>query len=105
MALGLTPSKPAVMVRPDYAGDNVQFVAPDILNEVLKLSMGAVTLGMMLGLLIWTTGWLKRSFWVALSMTVGFGLYGLQLGRTAGTHPLVTALLLGIAAGVLSLEL
>lgn len=83
----------------------MQLVAPEILAEVLKLSPGAVYLGMMLGFMLWTTGWLKRTFWTAASITVGFGIYGLQLGKTAGTHPLVTALLLGISAGVLALEL
>lgn len=80
-------------------------VVPDILAEVLKLSFGAQLLGLILGIGLWVTGWWRRSFWVALFVTLGFGIYGLELGRASGTHPLVTALLLGIAAGVLSLEL
>ena len=83
----------------------MQFVAPDILAEFARLSVGAVGLGFLLGLLLWTTGWMKRTFWFALSSTVGFGLYGLYLGRASGTHPLVTGLLLGLSAGLLSLEL
>jgi hypothetical protein len=84
---------------------HVQLVAPDILNEVLQLSPGACGLGVIIGLLIWTTGWIRRTFWFALAVTTGFGLYGLSLGRAAGTHPLVTALLLALAAGLLALEL
>ncbi len=83
----------------------MQLVAPDILAEVARLSFGAVCCGFLLGLLLWFTGWMKRTFWFALASTVGFGLYGLYLGRASGTHPLVTGLLLGLSAGVLSLEL
>lgn len=83
----------------------MQLVAPDILAEAARLSVGGVGLGFILGLLLWFTGWMKRTFWFALASTVGFGLYGLYLGRASGTHPLVTGLLLGLAAGVLSLEL
>lgn len=80
-------------------------VAPDILAEVLRLSFGAQVLGLALGMALWMTGWMKRNFWVALTVTTGFGLYGLHLGRASGTHPLVTALLLGICAGLLAAEL
>lgn len=80
-------------------------VAPDILAEVLRLSFGAQMLGLALGVALWMTGWMKRNFWIALAATAGFGLYGLQLGRATGTHPLVTALLLGISAGILAYEL
>jgi hypothetical protein len=83
----------------------MQLVAPDILAEIARLSVGAVGLGFLLGLLLWTTGWMKRTFWFALTVTIAFGLYGLSLGRASGTHPLVTGLLLGLSAGVLSLEL
>jgi hypothetical protein len=80
-------------------------VAPDILAEVLRLSFGAQMIGLGLGLALWMTGWMRRNFWIALSVTAGFGLYGLHLGRATGTHPLVTALILGISAGILANEL
>jgi hypothetical protein len=80
-------------------------VAPDILSEVLRLSFGAQIIGLALGLGLWLTGWMRRNFWVAFAVTAGFGLYGLQLGRMTGAHPLVTALLLGISAGILAAEL
>ncbi|MBX7102666.1 MAG: hypothetical protein K1X57_01200 [Gemmataceae bacterium] len=83
----------------------MQLVTPEILAEVGRLSLPAVAIGFMLGLALWLTGWMKRTFWIALSVTSGFGLYGLGLGRASGTHPLVTALLLGIAAGFLAIEL
>lgn len=83
----------------------MQFVAPDILAEVARLSVATVGLGFLLGLLLWTTGWMKRTFWLALFSTIGFGLYGLNLGRASGAHPLVTGILLGLAAGLLSMEL
>lgn len=80
-------------------------VAPDILAEVFRLSFGAQLLGLAFGLALWMTGWMRRNFWVALAVTAGFGLYGLQLGRASGSHPLITALLLGISAGLLASEL
>jgi hypothetical protein len=83
----------------------VQLIAPEIVAEVGRLSRSGVFAGFALGLAIWATGWMRRTFWVSLAVTVGFGLFGLQIGREAGTHPLVTALLLGISAGALAVEL
>jgi len=83
----------------------MQLVVPEILAEVARLSPAATGVGLLLGLAIWCTGWLRRTFWVALTVTAGFGLYGVHLGRATGSHPLVTALLLGVSAGLLSLEL
>ncbi len=83
----------------------MQLVAPDILADVLRLSPGACLLGVLVGLAVWMTGWWKRAFWIALTVTVGFGLYGLAVASTHGTHPMAAALLLGLAAGLLSLEL
>src|SRR5262249_30386208 len=86
-------------------GGGMLFVAPDILAEVARMSGGAVGLGFGCGLLLWTGGWMKGTFWFSLFACVGFGLYGLYLGRVSGTHPLVTGLLLGLSAGILSMEL
>lgn len=83
----------------------VQLISPEILAEVGRLTLPSVVVGFAIGLSIWLTGWMKRNFWIALAVTAGFGLYGLSLGRSAGTHPLVTAILLGIAAGILAMEL
>jgi hypothetical protein len=83
----------------------MHLVEPDILAEVARLSPAAAGVGLLLGLAVWCTGWLRRTFWVALAVTAGFGLYGVHLGRATGSHPLVTALLLGVSAGLLSLEL
>lgn len=83
----------------------MSLIAPDLVADVSRLSPGASLLGLLLGVLVWTTGWWKRSFWVALTLTTGFGLYGVSIGRSAGTHPLVAGLLLGLSAGVLAMEL
>lgn len=87
----MTPSPPAGIVRP-AEGRVMQLVVPDILAEVARLSPAAAGIGLLLGLAVWCTGWLRRPFWIALAVTAGFGLYGVHLGRATGSHPLVTAL-------------
>ncbi|MFL5327735.1 MAG: hypothetical protein ACJ8C4_02370 [Gemmataceae bacterium] len=83
----------------------MQLVAPDIMADVVRLSSGTCILGLLLGLAVWLTGWWKRAFWIALIVTVSFGLYGFSVARSHGTHPLAAALLLGLSAGLLALEL
>src|SRR5437763_1172395 len=86
-------------------GKVVQLVTPDILADVVRLSPGTCILGLLIAVTLWITGWWKRAFWIALIVTLGFGLYGLSVARFHGAHPLAAALLLGLAAGLLALEL
>src|SRR5262245_18411569 len=83
----------------------MHFVASDILADVARLSSGTCILGFVVGLAVWITWWRKRAFWIALVVTVGFGLDCLSMARLHGTHPLAAALLLGLAAGLLAFEL
>src|SRR5438874_3913056 len=67
----------------------MQLIAPDLFAEVSRLSVGACTIGLVLGLLVWFTGWWQHRFWVVAALTTGAGIYGLQQGRIAGVQPLV----------------
>ena len=83
----------------------MQLIAPDIFDEVFRLSWGTCVLGFVLGLLVWLTGWWQHRFWVVASLTAVAGIYGLQTGRASGVQPLVAGLLAALAAGYLGLEL
>src|SRR5208283_3416908 len=61
--------------------------------------------GVIVGLALWTLGWRNHRFWVVLVTTVGAGTYGLSEGPALHAHPLVAAVLLAVAAGMLALSL
>ncbi|MGL4550996.1 MAG: hypothetical protein ACRC33_07400, partial [Gemmataceae bacterium] len=80
-------------------------LAPDILELTRQLSP-AVSLALAAaGLALWLFGARTHRFWLALVITVGGGLAGLQIGRDFGVQPLVSGLLMALAAGALSLAL
>jgi hypothetical protein len=80
-------------------------LAPDILELTRQLSP-AVSLGLSaLGIGLWVYGARTHRFWLALVITVGGGLFGLQIGRDFGVEPLVSGLLMALASGALSLAL
>src|SRR5262249_32647841 len=83
----------------------MQLIAPDLFAEVSRLSVGASVIGLVLGILIWLTGWWQHRFWVVVAITAGAGIYGLQQGRIAGGQPLVAGLLAALAAGFMAVEL
>jgi hypothetical protein len=83
----------------------MQLIAPDFFAEVSRLSVGACILGLVIGGLIWLTGWWQHRFWVAAMITAGAGVYGLQEGKAAGVQPLVAGLLAALAAGWMAVEL
>lgn len=83
----------------------MQLIAPDLYSEVSYLSMGACLIGFFIGFGLWLTGWWQHRFWVVVSLTAAAGIYGLQSGRTAGSHPMVAGLLAALAAGCLAMEL
>jgi hypothetical protein len=86
-------------------GETVEFVAPDILADICELSLGPLALGLAVGLFLWLYGWRTHRFWVVLLMTVLAGLYGLYEASAFDAQPLVSGLLLAVAAGVMALAL
>lgn len=94
---------PPLAIAPE--GAPMQLIAPDLFAEVSRLSWGACSLGVGLGLLVWLTGWWQHRFWVVATLTAAAGIAGLQSGRSAGVQPLVAGLLAALAAGYLAMEL
>lgn len=83
----------------------MQLIAPEILLEAHGIAPAISAAGLCVGLLLWLTGWWGHRFWIVLTTTVVGGFLGLKLEPVYDTHPLLTALLLAIAAGVLALAL
>ncbi len=83
----------------------MHLLAPDILSEACGFSIPVLAVAFVLGLLLWLFGWRGHRFWIVLIATVGAGILGLYSGQASGMHPLVTGLLLAIAAGALALAL
>lgn len=83
----------------------MHLLAPDIVAEARGLSVGLSAAGLAVGLLLWLTGWWGHRFWIVLLTTVAAGVLGLFSGPTHGVQPLVAALLLALAAGLLALAL
>jgi hypothetical protein len=83
----------------------MQLIAPDLYEEVMRLSGGACALGLAVGALLWLTGWWQHRFWLVASLTTAAGIVGLQQGRSAGVQPLVCGLLAALAAGLIAMEL
>jgi len=83
----------------------MQILAPDILADVRGLSMALQITGLIVGLSLWLLGWRNHRFWVVLVMTVGAGTYGLAEAASLRTQPLIAAVLMAVAAGVLALSL
>lgn len=83
----------------------MQMIAPDIVADVRSLSAALQVMGLIVGLFLWLLGWRNHRFWVVLVITVSAGTYGLAQAAALHTAPLVAALLLAVAAGVLALSL
>lgn len=83
----------------------MQLIAPDLLAEAKGLSMAVTASAMVLGLLLWITGWAWHRFWVVLATTLAFGVFGLMTGPVYKMQPLVAGLLLAVSAGFLALAL
>ena len=82
----------------------MHLLAPDLLEEVRQLSVGGLVAGLVLGLLLWALGWWGHRFWIVLTATLAAGVWGLS-ASPQGVQPLVTGLLMGVAAGTMALDL
>src|SRR5262245_24702020 len=87
----------------------MQLIASDILEAAHGLSVAISAVGLGIGLLLWITGWWGHRFWIVMLTTVTAGVLGIVhsnvLGTINGMRPLVTGVLVAIAAGVLALAL
>ncbi len=83
----------------------MHLVAPDLIADLCGLSLGLLLAGVVVGFVLWLFGWKSHRFWVVLLTTVAAGVYGLQEAAAFKTPPLVAALLLAVAAGILALAL
>lgn len=83
----------------------MQFIAPEILELARGLSLPLTVAGLVLGFLLWLTGWWAHRFWIVLAATLTAGLFGLAKGPVLRIQPLLAGLLLAVAAGVLALAL
>jgi hypothetical protein len=80
-------------------------IASDILADLCGLSLGLLIALLPVGLLLWLMGWWCHRFWIVLATTVTAGVFGLMEAGVWRVQPIVVAVLLAIAAGVLALAL
>ena len=80
-------------------------IATDILADLCGLSLGLLIALIPIGLMLWLLGWWSHRFWIVLATTVLAGVVGLLEATTWQAQPIVAAVLLAIAAGVLALAL
>lgn len=80
-------------------------LAPDILTDARGLSAGITGTGIAIGVALWVTGWWAHRFWVVLGTTMAAGVFGLMSASGNKLQPLMVAILLAVAAGVLALSL
>jgi hypothetical protein len=83
----------------------MEFIIPEILAEARQLSSTLLLACLLLGLALWLMGWWSYRFWVALLTTVGAGIFGLYEAPLLQVQPLLAALFLAVAAGLLALAL
>ena len=83
----------------------MQLLAPDILTEARGLPVGVSAISLVMGLVLWMLGGRSHRFWLVLVTTLVAGVIGLYSGPAYGAQPLVSGLLLAVAAGALALPL
>lgn len=80
-------------------------VATDILADLCGLSLGLLIALIPIGVMLSLFGWWSHRFWIVLATTVMAGVIGLLEASTWQAQPIVAAMLLAVAAGVLALSL
>lgn len=80
-------------------------IASDILADICGLSLGLIITIVPVGLTLWLLGWWSHRFWIVLTTTVVAGIIGLVEAPSWHAQPILTAVLLAIAAGVMALAL
>ena len=80
-------------------------IATDILGDLCGLSLGLLVALLPIGLMLWLLGWWSHRFWIVLAATVLAGVIGLVEATAWRAQPIVVAVLLAVAAGVLALAL
>jgi len=80
-------------------------IASDILADLCGLSLGLIIALLPIGLMLWLFGWWSHRFWIVLMTTVLAGVVGLVEATSWHAQPIIVAVLLAIAAGVLALAL
>jgi hypothetical protein len=83
----------------------MELLIPDILVDARQLSASLSVSAFVIGSVLWLAGWWSHRFWVVLSFTVLGGIWGLQSAETLRTQPLVAAIGIGLAGGILALTL
>src|SRR5687767_10168086 len=83
----------------------MHLVAPDILADACGLSLGLAVTGLVVGLALWLFGWWAHRFWIVLATTLVAGVYGLYEAESLRAQPLIAAVALALAAGILALAL
>jgi hypothetical protein len=80
-------------------------IAPDLVADVCQLSAIFSVLSFLIGMVLWLAGWWTHRFWVVLGLTVLGGILGLHNAAALQAQPLVAALGVSLAAGILALTL
>jgi hypothetical protein len=83
----------------------MELIVPDILRDVMQLSVILPVGGVLAGLVLWVVGWWTHRFWVVLSLTVLGGIVGLQHAAELHTQPLLAAVGVALVAGILAMTL
>jgi hypothetical protein len=83
----------------------MELIVPDILTDIRQLSPILPIAGLLAGLVLWLAGWWTHRFWVVLGLTVLGGIVGLQHAAELHAQPLLAAIGVATAAGILALTL
>src|SRR5580765_6925141 len=86
-------------------GPRMELIVPDIVADVRELSAILSVMGLAIGVVLWLAGWWSHRFWFVLGFTVLGGIWGLQNAVALKSQPLVAAVGVGLAAGILALTL